>query len=76
MLGGGDPAPQEISSTVLYGAPHLRDLSVKSGRNPHLEEMWKVQTLYSSSKDSIELILNLMQIQPLDQPLPRSIWKR
>jgi hypothetical protein len=26
-------------------------------------------------KDSIEPIINLMQIQPLDQPLPRSIWK-
>lgn len=75
MLGGGDPASREISSTVLDGAPYLRDLSVKSGRDPHLEETWKVQTLYSSSKDSIELIFNLMQIQPLDQPLPRSIWK-
>ena len=31
LLGGGESASREIPSSVLDGAPHLRDLSAKSG---------------------------------------------
>ena len=75
LLGGRELTPREIPSSVLDGAPHLRDLSAKSGRDPHLEDTWRLRTLYTSSKDTLEPIINLMQTQPLDQPLPRSIWK-
>jgi len=75
LFGGDKLSSCEIPSIVLDGAPHLRDLNTKLGRDPHLEDTWRLRALYTSTKDSIEPIINLMQIQPLDQPLPWSIWK-
>jgi len=55
LLGGDKLSSCDIPSIVLDGAPHLRELNAKSGRDPHLEDTWRLRALYTSTKDSIDV---------------------
>jgi hypothetical protein len=63
-----------LPSSVLAIAPHLQDLSGSSMGNPHVEATWKLRRALTSEK-TLDTLVDLLQIQPLHDPIPRSIWK-
>ncbi|CAA7266998.1 unnamed protein product [Cyclocybe aegerita] len=65
---------RSIPSTVLDGAPHLWNLSSNAIKDPHLDETWRLRLLFAG-KETIDSIVDHLQAQPVDQPLPRSIWR-
>jgi hypothetical protein len=70
------PRPSVIPPDVLVGAPHLQEYlkSTQSASEGHLEQTWKLRQIYTTEK-ACEAIIDLMQRQPIPDPLPRSIWK-
>ncbi|CAA7268095.1 unnamed protein product [Cyclocybe aegerita] len=65
---------RSIPSMVLDGAPHLQNLSSNTIKDPHLDETWRLRLLFAG-KETINSIVDHLQAQPVDQPLPRSIWR-
>lgn len=63
-----------IPASVLAVAPHLNSLSSNLAEDSHLQETWKLRQVFSFEK-AIDPILNIVQVQPLTDPLPRSIWR-
>ena len=68
------PRPTVIPSDILVEAPHLQEYLRTTHAEGHLEETWKLRQLYSTEK-AVDAIIDLMQRQPMPDPLPRSIWK-
>jgi hypothetical protein len=68
------PRSTVIPSDVLAEAPHLQDYLKTSRVEGHLEQTWKLRQTYATEK-AADAIINLMQQQPMPDPLPRSIWK-
>lgn len=62
-----------IPTAVLDAAPHLSLLASSTG-NTHLDTTWKLRQAFSGDK-TIDPLVDLMQRQRLDEPIPRSIWK-
>jgi hypothetical protein len=65
-------ASGSLSSSLLSQAPHLAKLSSSSG-DSHLDETWKLRQLFTAER--VDAIVDLMQQQQLDEPIPRSIWR-
>ncbi|KIJ89602.1 hypothetical protein K443DRAFT_15952 [Laccaria amethystina LaAM-08-1] len=74
LLGVERSAPQSLPATVLALAPHLAELSTSAISDPHIEETWKLRQAIGTDK-TIDSLVNLMQVQPLADPIPRSIWR-
>ncbi|EDR11033.1 uncharacterized protein LACBIDRAFT_316142 [Laccaria bicolor S238N-H82] len=74
LLGVKRSAPQSLPASVLTLAPHLAELSTSSISDPHIEETWKLRQAIGTDK-TIDSLVNLMQVQPLTDPIPRSIWR-
>jgi hypothetical protein len=53
----------------LSQAPHLAKLTTSSG-DLHLDKTWKLCQLFTA----VNTIVDVMQQQQLDEPIPRSIW--
>jgi hypothetical protein len=68
------PRPTVIPPDVLAEAPHLQDYLKTSQTEGHLERTWKLRQTYATEK-ATDAIIDLMQQQPMSDPLPRSIWK-
>ena len=66
-------ASGSLSSTLLSQAPHLAKLTASSG-DSHLDETWKLRQLFTAEK-AVDAIVDVMQQQQLDEPIPRSIWR-
>jgi hypothetical protein len=66
-------ASGSLSSTLLSQAPHLAKLTASSG-DLHLDETWKLRQLFTAEK-AVDAIVDIMQQQQLDDPIPRSIWR-
>ena len=62
-----------LSSTLLSQAPHLAALTASSG-DSHLDKTWKLRQLFTAEK-AVNGIVDIMQQQRLDEPIPRSIWR-
>jgi hypothetical protein len=62
-----------LSNTLLLQAPHLAKLAVSSG-DPHLNETRKLRQLFTTEK-AVDVIVDVMQQQQLDEPIPCSIWR-
>lgn len=62
-----------IPASVLDAAPHLNQL-VSSTGSAHLDATWKLRQAFSGDK-TIDPLVDLMQRQRLDEPIPRSLWK-
>ena len=62
-----------LSRTLLSQAPHLAKLAETSG-DPHLDETWKLQQVFTAEK-AVDVIVDVIQQQRLDEPIPRSIWR-
>ena len=73
LLGVERSAPQSLPATVLALALHLAKLSTSTISDPHIEETWKLQQAIGTDK-TIDSLVNLMQVQLLADPIPRSIW--
>jgi hypothetical protein len=74
LLGLGSPSPSGVlSPSLLAGAPHLAKLSSLSA-DPHVEQTFKLRQLYSTEK-AVDAIIDLMQQQVLDEPIPRTLWR-
>ncbi len=58
-----------IPSAVLEAAPHLRNLATQAVKDPHLEATFKLRSAYVE-KEVIDSIVDVLQLQPLVQPLP------
>jgi hypothetical protein len=67
------PSTSSLPASVLAAAPHLAKLN-SSTADPHLDSTWKLRQAYSSDK-AIDAIVDIMQRQRLEEPIPRSIWK-
>ena len=74
LLGVERSAPQSLPASVLALAPHLAELSTSAISDPHIEETWKLRQAIGMDK-TIDSLINLMQVQPLADPIPRSIWR-
>ena len=68
------PHSTVIPPDVLAEAPHLQEYLKMTQAEGHLEQTWKPQQSYATEK-ATDAIINLMQQQPMPDPLPRSIWK-
>jgi len=66
-------APQSLPASVLALAPHLAELSTSAISDPHIEETWKLWQAIGTDK-TINSLINLMQVQPLTDPIPHSVW--
>jgi hypothetical protein len=62
-----------LSNTLLSRAPHLAKLTASSG-DSHLDETWRLRQLFTGEK-AVDAIVDVMQQQQLDEPIPRSIWR-
>ncbi|KAJ7262646.1 hypothetical protein B0H12DRAFT_1069112 [Mycena haematopus] len=67
-------SPTSISAAALSAAPHLAQLSAGVNTDPHLEQTWKLRRAFGSDK-TIDPIIDVMQLQDLVDPLPRTIWR-
>ena len=63
-----------IPASVLSAAPHLSALSEHTFLDPHLQATWKLRQSFNSDK-AIDPIIDLMQLQPLVDPIPRPLWR-
>ncbi|EDQ98591.1 uncharacterized protein LACBIDRAFT_298826 [Laccaria bicolor S238N-H82] len=63
-----------IPASVLAAAPHLSSLSEHALNDTHLQTTWKLRQAYASDK-AIDPLIDLMQLQPLVDPIPRTIWR-
>jgi hypothetical protein len=63
-----------IPASVLAAAPHLTSLSEHTLNDSHLQTTWKLQQAYASEK-AVDPLIDLMQLQPLVDPIPRTIWR-
>lgn len=68
------PHSVAIPADVLVEAPHLQDYLRTTQAESHIERTWKLRQSYATEKAS-DAIIDLMQRQPMPDPLPRSIWK-
>ncbi|KAJ7148799.1 hypothetical protein C8R43DRAFT_888706, partial [Mycena crocata] len=67
-------SPTSIPAATLAAAPHLAHLSATVNADPHIEQTWKLRRAFGADK-ALEPIIDVMQLQVLVDPLPRSIWK-
>ncbi|KAJ7686230.1 hypothetical protein B0H17DRAFT_1137087 [Mycena rosella] len=67
-------SPTSIPAATLSAAPHLAELTAGVRADLHMEQIWKLRRAYGSDK-ALDRIVDLMQLQDLVDPLPRSIWK-
>lgn len=63
-----------LSAALLSAAPHMAQLSAGVTADPHIEETWKLRRAFAADK-SLDLVIDLMQLQALVDPLPRTIWR-
>ncbi|EDR10026.1 uncharacterized protein LACBIDRAFT_325571 [Laccaria bicolor S238N-H82] len=63
-----------IPASVLSAAPHLSALSEHTFLDSHLQTTWKLRQSFNSDK-AIDPIIDLMQLQPLVDPIPRPLWR-
>jgi hypothetical protein len=68
------PRATVIPPNVLAEAPHLQEYLGATQSEGHLEQTWKLRQTYATEK-AMDAIVDLMQRQPIPEPLPRSIWK-
>jgi len=74
LLGLNAPiSASSLPASVLTAAPHLAKLSSLGG-DTHLDSTWNLRQAYSGDK-AIDAIVDIMQRQQLEEPIPRSIWK-
>ena len=64
-----------VPSSVLAIAPHLADLSKAVMLDDHLRKTWELRQAFCSDK-AVEPIIDLLQSQQLQEPIPRSIWRK
>jgi len=62
-----------IPPPVLTAAPHLTTLAEHVLNDSHLQSMWKLCQAYALEK-AVNPLINLMQLQPLVNPIPCTIW--
>ena len=74
-LGTPSLSDSAVPPSVLAIAPHLAKLTRAESLNDHLHKTWELHQAYSSDR-AIESIINLMQCQSLQDPIPRSIWHK
>ncbi|KAJ6559127.1 hypothetical protein DFH09DRAFT_922034, partial [Mycena vulgaris] len=67
-------SPTSIPAATLSAAPHLARLSAGINADPHIEETWKYRRAFGADK-ALDPIVDVMQLQELVDPLPRSIWR-
>lgn len=74
-LGPGSSPDSSVPASVLAIAPHLAKLSNANSLDEHLQKTWELRQAFSSEK-AIDPIIDIMQCQPLQDPIPRSIWRK
>ena len=60
---------------MLALAPNLAKLNKANSLDDHLHKTWELCQAFSSEK-AVEPIIDLMQCQQLQEPIPRSIWRK
>jgi hypothetical protein len=68
------PKPPTIPASVLAIAPHLAQYSQAASSDAHIERTWMLRKAYATEK-ATDAIIDLMQRNPMPDPLPRSIWR-
>jgi hypothetical protein len=67
-------SPTSLPPALLSAAPHMAQLSAGVAADPHIEQTWKLRRAFGSDK-SLDIVVDLMQLQSLVDPLPRTIWR-
>ena len=75
LFGDSSSSSSTIPTSVLSAAPHLSTLSDRVFLDSHLQSTWKLRQTFASDK-AIEPIIDLMQLQPLTDPIPRTLWRQ
>ena len=68
------PRSVAIPADVLAEAPHLQEYLKITQAESYLNRTWKLRQSYATEK-ATDAIVDLMQRQPMPDPLPRSIWR-
>ncbi|KAJ7194452.1 hypothetical protein GGX14DRAFT_537399 [Mycena pura] len=63
-----------LSPALLSVAPHMAQFLAGIQADPHIEETCKLRRAFGTDK-SLDPIIDVMQLQTLVDPLPRSIWR-
>ncbi|KAF6743490.1 hypothetical protein DFP72DRAFT_827705 [Ephemerocybe angulata] len=71
----GSGSSSYISSALLSAAPHLAAMSKQVASDPLIEETCRLRRAYAAEKN-LDSVVDLFQMQPLVEPLPRPIWKQ
>jgi len=74
LLNASPSSSATIPASVLSAAPHLSALSEHTFLDPHLQTTWKLRQSFNSEK-AIDPIIDLMQLQPLVDPIPRPLCR-
>jgi hypothetical protein len=64
-----------IPASVLAKVPHLAKLCDPSTTDSHLEKTQDLLSVYSP-QNSQDILVNKAQFAPVDDPLPRTIWRK
>ncbi|KAJ7680836.1 hypothetical protein DFH06DRAFT_973665, partial [Mycena polygramma] len=67
-------SPTTIPAATMALAPHLAQFTTGIKADTHIEETYKLRRAYGADK-ALDPIVDVMQLQPLVDPLPRTIWR-
>ncbi|KAJ7731732.1 hypothetical protein B0H16DRAFT_1329105 [Mycena metata] len=67
-------SPTSFPASLLAAAPHMAQLSAGVTADPHIEQTWKLRRAFGADK-ILDLVVDVMQLQSLVDPLPRTIWR-
>ncbi|KAJ7900795.1 hypothetical protein B0H13DRAFT_2664095, partial [Mycena leptocephala] len=63
-----------LSPALLSAAPHMAQFLAGIQADPHIEETCKLRRAFGTDK-SLDPIIDVMQLQTMVDPLPRTIWR-
>ena len=74
-LKSSSTSESSVPALVLTVTPHLSKLSDADSLDDHLRKTWEFHQAYSTEK-AMDPLIDLMQNQPLQDPILRSVWHK
>ena len=74
-IGASTSSSSSVPASVLAVAPHLSTLSKADSLDEHPRKTWELRQAYSTEK-AMDPIIDLMQNQPLQDPILHSVWRK
>lgn len=64
-----------IPSSLTSVMPHLLEMENAVISDDIISKTWEIRRAFAKESSSVEAVINLLQQQTLEEPLPRSLWK-